>query len=95
MKFFIPPKLNRGFNIGPYNMIDAFLLIPLTMLSVYFSLKFETAIPLFPLAVLIVIRVKTDDGRTVGKKAWQRIKFIVNLSEYELRGCFDENSQND
>ncbi|MEG1448839.1 MAG: hypothetical protein RSC41_05860 [Oscillospiraceae bacterium] len=89
MKYFIPPKLNRGFNIGPYSIMDAILLVLTGLTLVYLSLKFRTKIFFMPYAIMLVTRFKIQN-RTIGSQALKRGRYIKNRTEYELRTCFNE-----
>lgn len=94
MKYFIPPKLNRGFNVGPFSAVDALLLLLLGFICLYFTLKLQTYIFVYPFTAILVSRIKVEN-RTIGSKALVRLKYIKNKTEYELRTCFNEKNKND
>lgn len=94
VKYFIPPKLNRGFNVGPFSAVDALLLLLLGFITLYFSLKLKTYDFVYIFTAILISRVKIEN-RTIGSKALVRIQYIKNKKEYELRTCFDEKNKND
>lgn len=94
MKYFVPPKLNRGFNIGPYGIIDAIILLMVGLVFFYLTLELRTKVFFMPYAIMLVARFKIEN-KTIGSKALQRVRYIQNRAEYELRTCFYEENKND
>ncbi|MEG0091904.1 MAG: hypothetical protein RSA20_08790 [Oscillospiraceae bacterium] len=84
--YYIPPKLARKSMVGPYSVTSA--IIGLSAFMVFFTQIMRNPILSTPLIIFAVAAFEIE-GRTVGRMAYNIMRFIVKDKKYSLREAIE------